>query len=368
MPECSSGLTTTMVTRRQLLNSAGVLGSAGLSSLSGCGFQSDRFLIGGFNKQNQGYGVACLSSDLDIKWDFESESRVHDIVVHTTLDLGAVAARRPGKHIQLFSASAGMVLDKLIAPAGYHYEGHLYFDDTHLWATASRSETSQSALIRYAIGSLTSPPDILQLPGLGPHQMVDAGDQQAWVAIGGWHTSDREILNQDGFNSKLILVNLKTGKVDSWDSPDPKLSIRHLATDPSSLSRVFVAMQYPVPKPTDAPLIYRFTKEKHWAPVAEPKDGWEIFRGYIGSIAADENSVIAASPQGHATVLWGKSGDEYLTKRPLMDAGGAAIIEGKPWLSSGSGQIIAGSFDNKVATRIHWDNHWTSYSPRSATS
>lgn len=355
-----------MTSRRQLLQTSGLYGLLGLSGLpliNGCQSETSNtnsLAIGGFNKSNHRYGVASVNSNLDIAWEFECTARVHDIAVDNSLNIGAVAARRPGQFIQLFSPKDGIKLDLIEAPSGYQYEGHLCFLNQELWATASKEDSSEGVLIRYQLDQLSAPASMIELPGLGPHQLLSMDDHHLWVAIGGWHTANREILNSAGFHSMLALVNTNTGEVKTWDSPDPALSIRHLSLYKNNLT---VAMQYPIPKPTDAPLIYQFTQDKVWSPLTEPDNGWGIFRGYIASVAMSDGWIAATSPQGHQAALWRQDGKKFIGKRSLMDAGGAAAINGRVWMSSGTGQLLVNTLENKQSTGIHWDNHWTVYNP-----
>lgn len=353
-----------MATRRELLKIASISGIAGAPVLTGCTAKPNTQLIGGYRKQGDSFGVACIHSDAELVWQFECAGRVHDIAIEPDLNLGAVAARRPGTFLQLFSALDGTKLDKISVPAGYQFEGHLSFMDQELWATASDVLSSKGILIRYRLDNLHSP-EILALPGLGPHQILKRNPHEFWVAIGGWHTSNREVLNAESFESLLALVNISTNRIQTWKSPDPALGIRHLGVHEDQL---VVGLQYANPKPSSAALVYKFDDENEWVPLATPLKGWEIFNGYIASVAISENWIAATSPRGHQVGLWQEGGQNFSGNYSLLDAAGTTVVNDEIWISSGTGQISQSRATSKQLSAVHWDNHWTSFNPNSELS
>lgn len=346
-----------MVTRRELIKVASSLGIFGLPGLTGCSNASDSRLIGGYRKQGDLFGVACIDLDAEPVWNFECPARVHDIAIELELELGAVAARRPGTFVQLFSALDGTKLATIPAPMGYQFEGHVSFLNQELWATASNTTSSKGILIRYRLDDLQNP-EMLSLPGLGPHQFVKRNEEEFWVAIGGWHSADRTVLNAEGFESFLALVNLSNNTTRTWKSPDPELGIRHLDIHNDQL---VVGMQYANPQPTSAPLVYGFDLENNWTPLATPLKGWETFNGYIASVAISENAIAATSPRGNTVGVWRAGGREFSRDFSLLDAAGTTTHNGEIWISAGTGQISQQDSRSKRLSSIHWDNHWTGF-------
>lgn len=348
------------ISRRLFLKSSSGLASIPLlTALHGCKFGANTLLIGGFQSPGANYGVGAVDLNGNTCWKLASPARVHGPGVDPKLKLGAVAARRPGDFIQVFSAESGTLLEKINRPKGIFFEGHVEFAGNRLWATAAREGGCEALLLSWDLDQLSYRPDIQAIPGIGPHQILNH-DQGLWLAVGGWKTDNREITNKASFESFLLEINPLTGAVKNHGNPAPGLSLRHLGARPGE---IYVGMQYATPEPSDAPLVYQFANET-WTALDTPTPGWEIFNGYIASVAVSTNQIMATSPQGHQIGLWDRNSLGSIYTEKVLDASAAIDAGEKLKAASGVGVMMdASDLSARIRTDFHWDNHWVSYTP-----
>ena len=345
------------------------------AQLSSCALEnpfknSSTRLYGGYRSYGDTYGAACIDGKGELVWKLDTTARLHELCLSEDLSLGAVVARRPGYFIQLFSPADGKNLGQIPVPDGLLFEGHALFRQTHsgqleLWATASPIETSEALLLRYELSP--SQPDVgwtveqTAIPGLGPHQMLlrenpDSRNQELVVAVGGWQSIGRTILNADTFESGLVFFDLKNQSSRFVPMTDKNLSARHLSTSGDEL---WVGMQLADPAPTDHTLVYRYSNPSGWTKAEEPAAGWHSFNGYIASVTATDSEVIATSPQGHIYGRWNPAGQSIETSK-VLDISAATSIDNQWWISSGIGEFYHNA--GKGDSGIFWDNHWVGHS------
>lgn len=347
--------------RRTFLRSGIIAASASvLVGLQGCGLKSKGRLIGGYQKPDGSYGISAINTDGDLLWDIPTQTRVHGLSIHPHQAIGAIAARRPGSYIILFDPDSGTKLQELACPSDYFLEGHLEFTEEQLWSTAAQKSSSQGALLCWNLNDYRTSPEIRPLPGLGPHQVIRGETGQLWVALGGWQTRDREVLNSQSFKSSLLGYDFKNETFHQAGNPEDSLSIRHLAYNNGDL---FAAMQYPDPHPSSEALIYKYSNQG-WTALKAPHLGWQGFKGYIASLAANDQLLVATSPQGHRLGVWDRNSLEPLVNEKMLDVAGATNLDDQLYVSSGTG-LTANPVrpSGKKRTGIHWDNHWISYTP-----
>ncbi len=318
-------------------------------------------LYGGFRSYGNTYGAACIDQRGDLVWKLDTPARVHELCLSDDLSVGAVVARRPGKFIQLFSPADGKDLGQIVVPEGLIFEGHALFQinkegQDELWATASPIETSESILLRYRLADLSLPPKQISIAGLGPHQMLSISNQIV-IAVGGWQSVGRTILNADNFESGLVFFDPEVSSISSFvPAPGSNLSARHLDSDGETL---WVGMQLADPAPTQDALLYSYSAPKGWKVADEPKSGWPSFNGYIASVAVSDAEVVATSPQGHIYGRWDHLGQPIESVHSL-DISAATSVDGNWWLSSGVGEVSRAG--KNIPSGIFWDNHWVGHS------
>ena len=348
------------ISRRHFLKSTSGLASTSLfGSLYGCRLEANTLIIGGYQTSSKTYGVGAIDIDGNTRWKFNSPDRVHGPSIDENLKLGAVAARRPGDFIQVFSAEFGTLIEHIPRPEGMFFEGHVEFSAGRLWATAAREVSCDALLLSWHLDQLTSPPDILSLPGIGPHQVLNHADS-LWLAIGGWITNDRLVTNADYFESFLLQIDPYSGQINTLGNPSPDLSLRHLAAHGNE---IYVGMQYAEPRPSDQPLVYRHTNSE-WIALEGPVSGWEIFDGYIASVAVNQTQIMATSPQGHHIGLWDRATLKSVETEKVLDVSAAITVGNRLKAASGVGVMMdAENLSRRIPTEFHWDNHWISYTP-----
>lgn len=317
-------------------------------------------LYGGYRSYGNTYGAACIDHKGELIWKLDTPARVHEICLSKDLSIGAVVARRPGMFIQLFSPSDGQDLGQLKIPEGLIFEGHALFrtnsqGQNELWATASPTETSESILLKYSLANQAAQPEQVSIAGLGPHQMLSFSNQIV-IAVGGWQSLGRTILNSDSFESGLVFFNPESSKSSFVPVPNKQLSARHLDSDGENL---WVGMQLADPAPTQDALLYRYSASKGWQVADQPKTGWPSFNGYIASVAASANEVVATSPHGHIYGRWDHQGLAVESINSL-DISAATSVDGNWWISSGLGEVSRPG--KNISSGIFWDNHWVGHS------
>jgi|MEHZ01.5.fsa_nt_MEHZ011385232.1_22 hypothetical protein len=354
----------TLLKRREFIKFSG--SSLAALQLGACSFgeqasgEQNVRLYGGFRSYGNKYGAACIDQRGELIWKLDTPARVHEVCLSDDLSTGAVVARRPGTFIQLFSPSDGQELGQLRAPEGLIFEGHALFRTNsqgqgELWATASPIQTSESILLKYSLTNQAEQPEEISIAGLGPHQMLSQSNQIV-IAVGGWKSEGRTILNADSFESGLVFFDPESSLRSFVPVPTKQLSARHLDSDGKNL---WVGMQLADPAPTKDALLYRYSASKGWQVADQPKSGWPSFNGYIASVASSANEVVATSPQGHIYGRWDHQGQAIESVNSL-DISAATSVDGNWWISSGLGEVSRVGKD--IPSGIFWDNHWVGHS------
>ncbi len=383
--------------RRQALCGLGALGlSAVTLPLGGCGTGAGgdaarTLLIGGVRFAAERYGVAAVDMRGRAQWQFETPARVHDVAVRGDGRLAAVVARRPGRFIHLFEPHDGRVVATLTPPPGTVFEGHACFGADALWAVAActgQHGRQVATLLRYGQdGTLL---DECRLPGeRGAHQVrsvtLHDGQPALLLAIGGWEVEGRRVVNATDFDSALLLLDAASGAERArlaapHDAQDGRpLSLRHFdvtagAEGDGRTPTVWVGLQYPEPVPRNTPLVWCAALDgrprSRLRPAAAPPGGWETFGGYVASVAATGEAIVATSPHGHRFARWACADGRCLGAERLLDAAPAVAVSAHGWaVGAGSGAMVAHErdHDRPLTSPFHWDNHWAALAARAGT-
>jgi hypothetical protein len=327
-----------------------------LLALGGGDIAASGMLIGGYRSRDNRFGVAAVHPNGQRIWSHVLPGRLHEMAVEPHLQQVAAFARRPGKFIALLDSAQGHLLGQIDVPEGFVFEGHGLWQDAWLWATAA-TENGAAHLLAYDLSAGYAPglkpSRIIALPGIGPHQVLALGGSLV-VALGGWRTNDREILNAEDFESALAWVDLHSGETRLLASPDPQLSVRHLATDGET---IWAGLQYANPHAGDAALIYQ-TTGSGWQALPAPEPGWKIFSGYIGSLAQVHDELLATSPRGHRFGRWNLPRGRCVETASVLDVCPVAAGNHQWFVGSGTGALRSAHSDWH-ASDFFWDNHWT---------
>lgn len=345
------------INRRFFLKWSGTFIAA--SQLVGCSNGQEVRLYGGYRDYGNKFGVASIKANGELVWKLPTPARVHEVSLSEDLSLGAVVARRPGFFIQLFRPEDGHPLEQILAPDDLLFEGHALFrtnpeGSREIWATASPIATSEALLLKYDLDNPRQPV-IYPLSGLGPHQIVRQGENLV-IAIGGWKSEGRTVLNADSFESGLLFFHPQDASQKYVPVANKRLSARHLALNGSD---IWVGMQLADPSPTEDALLYRYSEAEGWQAATAPMQSWRGFNGYIGSVAVGNGEVVATSPQGHNFGRWTLDGKAQSITASI-DVAGATSIQDQWWLSSGLGEVHKA--EKTLESHIFWDNHWVGHS------
>ncbi len=290
--------------------------------------------------------------------------RGHGIAIEPNSQQAVVFSRRPGTYFTVFNYTSGEnVHVEKSSPRRFYY-GHGAFSNCGRWLYASEGEigTCRGIVGVYDADRAFNKVDELTGFGVGPHELSVMEDGRIVVAVGGIVTKGRQKQNLDTMQPSLIYLNPQGRILEQATLTHHQLSIRHLSVC-SKTDMVFFGQQSNAQQLQSRPLLagHKMT-EQSFEFYAEPEE-WDRFNGYIGSVACNEEYVVATSPRGNCYGIWSIKTRNLVELAPLMDVSGVAVREDMICLSSGSGQIVFAqeeSLRRRVNTGIIWDNHWTS--------
>lgn len=349
-----------------------VLGGCSRVSSSGTAVSSARVgqaAIVGCSRQSDGsYSVVVASGDGSPLYQVPLPDRGHGVALQPNGSLAAAFSRRPGSYLQVFDFRQGRAWPLYVAPTNRHFYGHGVFspDGKYLYATEGDRHTSQGIIGVYEVGTL-APGQLekvaeLSCFGIGPHEVVLADDQTLAVGVGGVHTRGRTPLNLATMQPALVYLDRETGEiVDRAVLADKQLSIRHLSV--TDTGEIACGQQYRGLPEDAAPLValHRKGEGDTLKPLLAEEEQWLRFNHYIASIASLDGYLLATSPRGNCYGIWHEASRELIELRPLVDASGVGVKDGKWLVGSGGGKVLSINPPKKVTmvqSPVMWDNHW----------
>ena len=308
-------------------------------------------------QQAQQHYLVCVDQQGETLFSIPLPARGHGMALHPSLPLGVVFARRPGQFMLAFDPLTGATLSQQQMAPDRHCYGHGCFDaEGLLYVSEGVSQNSAGVIAVYDPTNNFAQRAAFTGFGIGPHEIVLHPDQQHLiVAVGGIQTDGRDDLNIATMAPSLVYLNKRTGAlVQTVTLADHLLSIRHLAVDDQGL--VALACQY---QGDDAinPLLYTHQLGQEQArAVAGSEEDWLRFDDYLGSVAIDQDKIIATSPRGNCFAVWHKSTGALISITPLTDVCGAAALTAQGFvLTTGQGKLA--SKNSAINTQWSWDNH-----------
>ena len=378
-------------TRRRLL--LGALGSVALrplatvvaggslttSVLTGCSHAqpsaldnkidlSQATIIGCSRHSDGRFGVVVADSDGLPLYQLPLPNRGHGVALQPNGNLAAAFSRRPGSYLQVFDYRTGQAWPLYTAPSDRHFYGHGVFspDGKLLYTTEGVRQTSEGIIGVYEVGSSASAKlkKVAEFSGfgIGPHEVVLADEQTLAVGVGGVHTRGRTPLNLDSMQPALVYLDRATGEiVDKAVLADKQLSIRHLSV--TDTGEIACGQQYRGLPEDAAPLValHRHGDGEVLKPLQAEEEQWLRFNHYIASIASLDGYLLATSPRGNCYGIWHEASRELVELRPLVDASGVGVKDGKWLVGSGAGKVLSISPSQQmtsVQSPVMWDNHW----------
>lgn len=347
-------------TRRQLLASG--VAAAGLA-LPGCGWlgrERSALVLAGARAANGQHLLAALEPQGEVAWLRPREQRAHDIAISNDGQVAAVFDRRPGRSAELLNVRDGSLRQRIVCDETTQLNGHGVFDASRnwLWATETRFDDNGQPSGWLSAYDLNTRVSAARQPsgGLDPHQCLRVGPFIV-VVNGGYRESP------GGVTAKFLAsdqppnvswMNIRTGEHQASNTlPDPALSLRHLAV--ASEGQVVVAAQSDRGVDDDTALVFVASMAGGMRPLPAPEGGWRQLAGYVGSVAAHGNTVMATSPRGACAVRWNLAADAPGTVTRIADVSGAGFAGNTAVLTAGTGALISGDHGTRQA--MAFDNH-----------
>ncbi|PSW14699.1 DUF1513 domain-containing protein [Photobacterium rosenbergii] len=330
---------------------------------------SSQATIIGCSRQSDGrFGVVVADNNGLPLYQLPLPGRGHGVALQPNGNLAAAFSRRPGSYLQVFDYLTGQAWPIYTAPSNRYFYGHGVFstDGKLLYTTEGVRQTSEGIIGVYELGNAGSSKlqKVAEFSGfgIGPHEVVLADDQTLAVGVGGVHTRGRTPLNLDSMQPALVYLDRVTGEiVDKAVLADKQLSIRHLSV--TDTGEIACGQQYRGLPEDAAPLValHRRGEGEVLKPLLAEEEQWLRFNHYIASIASLDGYLLATSPRGNCYGIWQEASRELVELRPLVDASGVGVKDGKWLVGSGAGKVLSISPPRQVASvqsPVMWDNHW----------
>lgn len=287
---------------------------------------------------------------------FMLPTRGHGIAIDNIHQHAVVFARRPDNYLIQFDPVSGKALNHYQIKAGKHFYGHGCFDQQGLlYVCEGDSDSSQTSIGIYQLGDEITRIGEFSGLGLGAHEIVMHPDNQHLIlALGGIKTHGREKTNLDSMQPALLYIDKTSGQVKQTVTvADNQLSIRHLSVNKQGL--VVFACQYQGIDELLPLVYYHQFGDQQAIPLMGAEEQWLRFDDYVGSIAINEQQIVATSPRGNCYATWLVSNKKLQKIHALNDVCGAVYDHQKVVLTTGNGEL--GRVQKMQVTQWHWDNH-----------
>lgn len=316
-------------------------------------------IIGACRISENTYGLSSVDLTGKLLWQLSLPARAHDTVIHSDGVIGTVIARRPGNFITLFNVADGTEYQSLRMPDEIKLNGHAIWLNDELVVTASDRFSSEMRLLRFSFNNLTRQlqlTDTISFPFFGAHEIIKV-DNHVIVAVGGLKTQGRVVTNKEHFESLVISLHPATLQIENlYSSPVAGVSLRHLSADGRD---IYIAGQYQGSPTTSETLLFKIQGTELVAFSAE-KQFWSSIHGYVGSILATEDHIIATSPRAHWIGWFNKNSLTLATQYLTQDVCALVNTEQGIFAGTGTGRLYhAGKL---MPSGVIWDNHFTAAS------
>lgn len=314
-----------------------------------------RLWLGSAHGVDDGYYLAALNSDGQLRYRTALPGRAHGFAVDPSQPRALVFARRPGHWAGLFNPADGQLQQQLAPPRDRIFVGHGCWQGDDCWIPLGHADSSAVHLGKWS-ATAAAWVDELTLPGMGAHQIVAHPSGGAALAVGGLGNGVRQ--GDTSFASALLLLDEGGAVRAELPSPGPGFSVRHLDVD---ADWVYVGLQYYGPGRTDLPLVYKVNwQQPTWQPLPAEPWHWLQMNNYIASVVAYPGGVTVSSPKGHHLLHW--HGDAPVAAEPMRDIAMIAAADGALWAANGLGQwrtsaTADGGAHGQGQLDLAWDNH-----------
>lgn len=351
--------------RRQFLatGTAALAGVATHGALAGVAPGSE--FVAAYGNADGGFGYAIFGADGHIRLDRALPARAHGAAVDPGHRRMVMIARRPGKFALVIDPRDGATIRRIDAVDGRRFCGHGQFmPDGTLLMTENDYDAGHGVIGIYDYGKGYARTGEIATGGIGPHEMLLAGDGRTGiVANGGIETHPdygRLKLNLATMQPNVALVDIVGERpTRTFRAPEAlhQLSLRHMAVDADGA--VWIGGQYEGTPTETPPLLTRFHPDQ--------RDGdLQLFgqvsglRNYVGSVAVsgDGGEVAITAPKAGRAMRLDIHTGRIIDTRSLAGVCGIAGC-GQGFVVTGGGEIAgfespvpAGHVDGR-----QWDNH-----------
>ncbi|MEM5501197.1 DUF1513 domain-containing protein [Ahrensia kielensis] len=350
-----------LIDRRSFLASAGAAFLGCMSDAQARAIQqTDAVFASAYKAPDGRYGIATLSERGELLHSYVLPERGHDTVWRADGGQLIAFARRPGTFAAVIDPSGQSAPTMIHAVEGRHFYGHGVYspDGAFVFATENDFDNARGVIGIYNTRDNFKRVGEFDAHGIGPHDMELLPDGRTLVvANGGIETHPdfpRAKLNIASMKPNLTFLDSVSGKlIGSFELPKDqhKLSIRHMALMGDN---VWFACQNEGDLVATTPLVGQVSLENGTIHMAEiPDDVGMNLRGYVGSIAANEqsNEIAFTSPRGGILVRYDTRTKKVAgIKRSDEICGVAASGKSFAW-SNGEGAF------NDTKHPMLWDNH-----------
>ena len=324
--------------------------------------------------RNNQHWLVSLAADGQLRHKLGLPSRAHQIAVHPSLPVVAVAARRPGTYLMIVNTQSGELAHELQPEQGHHFYGHacyspdgrrLYTSENHIDSGEGRIFVRDAQENYQIIQSFSS-------HGIGPHELkIHPDGQTLVVANGGILThpdTGRDKLNLDTMSPSLVYLSAQSGDLlEQCTLPESlhQLSIRHIDINQDGLCAI--AMQYQGIGSDNVPLIARHERGKAIETLWAPEALNPLMKNYCGSVCFNNSGTLFAvsAPRGNLVSLWDAQDGTFIKHFHCLDVCGISQFGPHGFMfSNGMGKLYQLDTNTKLLALessqeypFAWDNH-----------
>ena len=342
------------------------LGSALLPLLgTGTGFAATAPLLSCY-RDADGFGVAAFTETAELLWRTPLPKRGHGLALHPSADLAIVCARRPDRYLIALDPGSGRILHRWNTPDQRHGFGHAVFsrDGKHVFVTENHIPAETGVLGIYEVAANFKRIGEFKTHGIGPHEVIGAGNGKDLVIANGGILTDplypRQKLNLANMRPSLVRLDAATGAlagITELPAEFHQISLRHMAED--GFGTVWIGGQYEGPRHHVVPLVFTWIRGGDVAAVALSADALRALRHYVGSVTAsrDGGKIALSSPRGGRALIMDAASQKPIRVLEAEDICGLAGSSGGFISTDGGGTIRRDDMILRRNPGVNWDNH-----------
>jgi hypothetical protein len=330
----------------------------------------ERLLLSSATDNYGHHYLAALTTTGELYFKIAIPERVHDSFYNPITHQAVYFGRSPSRTIYVVDIIGKCLSTTVTALSNRHFYGHGIMDKQlrYLYAVENDTKNSRGCIGIYDVAYSYKRVGELSTYGVGPHQALLLSDNQTLVVANGGllatPSQSKKNLNQDSFESSLVYIDSKTGKLlDRYKTKYTQLSLRHLTR--SDDDRIFVGAQSY--RDTATPLVFSHVSGEDLRPLHAEDVVWKSHNRYTASLALYGSSLSVSSPRGNIVSFWDVETQAYLSMYHRRDIAGISMSSSPDstqlFATTGDGLFVAIDPNNKrvqhnaITSGIAWDNH-----------